>query len=64
MASYTQTTTISFDPVSEGSVADRFAKENRDWIMKESTRSIVFSKTVMYTFTPESVRRRCDEQGR
>lgn len=63
MASYTQTTAISFDPVSEGSVADRFAKENRDWIMKASTRSIVFSKTVMYTFTPESVRRRYDDQN-
>lgn len=61
MASYKQTTTISFDFNAEARAAERFARENRDWIYKMGERTIEFSKTVSYTFTPDTVRRCGDE---
>jgi hypothetical protein len=57
MASYKQTTTISFDLSCEARAAERFARENRDWFVKIGERSMVFSKTVSYEFVPDTVRR-------
>lgn len=61
MASYKQTTTISFDFNNESRAAERFARENRDWFVKIGERSMVFSKTVSYEFIPDTVRRCGDE---